>query len=111
MIAALYNIPSDRITLQRYGFHNRDSHDLASDAVFKLTGIAPPRYLLDPIPINDFKSWAYTHQAAHNSINAALGLPGNDLTDVDPTKPEQLASWVQLHAFEHVQWGIFLGIG
>ncbi len=111
MIAALFNIPTDEVTLLRFAFHNRDAHDLAVGAIRKNTGITLPQYPIDPIDRNDFKSWLYTHQSMHNSVNAALGLTGNDLTEVDPDKAEQMSVWIQDHANEHLQWGNILGIG
>lgn len=111
MIAALFNIPTDEITMSRFSFHNRDAHELATDAIFRNTGVTLPLYPIDPIPPDDFPGWLYTHQSMHNSINAALGLTGNDLTDMDPRQLDQLANWIQLHAAEHVTWGNMLGIG
>lgn len=111
MIAALYNIPNNPQTLARFSFHNRDQHLLAVDAIFRKTGIMLPQYPIDPILAADFKNWAYLHQAMHNSINTALNLQGNDLTDVDFDKPDEVATWIQLHASEHVAWGNALGLG
>lgn len=111
MIAALFNIPVDAKTLMRFSFHNRDAHELVSDAIFKKLGVTLPQYPIDPIKIEEFQTWLYSHQAMHNSVNSALSLGGNDLTDVDPTKPEQMSSWIENHAKEHVQWGNILGIG
>lgn len=110
-IAALFNIPTDQITLSRFSFHNRDAHELVVDGIYKNTGVQLPQYPIDPIDRNDFQSWLYTHQAMHNSINAALNLTGNDLTELDPDKPEQMSVWIQDHASEHLQWGKILGIG
>ncbi len=111
MIAALYNIPTDAISLARFSFHNRDQHELAIRALLNRTGLVLPDYPIDPIKMSDFKGWLYTHQSMHNSVNTALNLPGNDLTDVDPQKLDQLTTWIQLHATEHVAWGNALGIG
>lgn len=111
MIAALYNIPTERNALMRFSFHNADAHSLAVRGVRALSGILLPEYPIDPIPETDFGAWLYTHQALHNSVNAALGLAGNDLSDVDPTKLDELTSWIQLHATEHVNWGNILGYG
>lgn len=111
MIAALFNIPTDPATLLQFSFHNRDQHELVADKIRRNTGVSIPLFPIDPIVINDFENWLYTHQAMHNSVNAALNVAGNDLTNVDPEKPEQLAAWIRLHASEHVQWGNILGIG
>lgn len=111
MIAALYNLPVDRAAMQRFSFHNRDSHDLAAQAILKQMGITLKSYILDPVPENDFAGWLYQHQTAHDEVNEILGTGGNDFTNLDPANMEQLAVWIQNHADEHVQWGNILGIG
>ncbi len=111
MIAALYNIPTDPQTFSRFAFHNRDAHELVVEAIRKNTGLTLPQYPIDPIKLSDFASWLYTHQAMHNAVNGVLNVTGNDLSDMDPSKPEQLVSWIQLHASEHVKWGNILGLG
>ncbi len=111
MIAGLYNIPTDGPTMQRFGFYNQDAHVLAVRAIKSKTGLTLPLYPIDPIPLHDFKSWLYSHQAMHNSINLTLGLTGNDLTDVDPQQLDQMTFWIQNHALEHVNWGNVLGYG
>lgn len=110
-IAALFNIPTDPQAMLRFSFHNNDSHLLAVDAIRANTGVVLPTYVIDPIPENDFPGWLYTHQSMHNSVNTALGLDGADLSDMDPTKLDQLTYWIQLHAQEHRAWGDTLGFG
>ncbi len=111
MIAALFNIPTDAEAMQQFSFHNNDSHVLAIRAIKTLTGLTLPQYPLDPIPPQNLGGWLYDHQAMHNSVNQTLGLPGNDLSDVDPSKLDQLTFWIQLHAQEHVAWSNALGFG
>lgn len=111
MNAGLFNIPSDKETLQHFAFYNRDAHELAVRAIQRTTGVLLPSYPIDPIPDNDFGGWLYAHQAMHNSVNSALGLAGNDLSDLDPSKAEQMTTWTQLHASEHRTWGQILGYG
>lgn len=111
MIAGLFNIPVTADAFQRFSFYNRDAHEQAIYLIQKTKGLMLPSYVLDPIPTQDFSSWLYTHQASHNSINTVLGLPGNDLTSLDPRKLDQLTNWIQLHASEHMPWGNILGYG
>lgn len=110
MLAALYNIPTDVAAVARFSFHNRDAHELVVNKIKELTGVLLPVYPIDPMPANDLQGWLYQHQAMHNSVNSALGTTGNDLSDLDPQKLEQLTNWIQLHAAEHVGWGQILGI-
>lgn len=111
MIGALFNIPTTPQEFMRFAFHNNDAHVLAVRAIKINAGVGLPEYPLDPIPASDFASWLYTHQSAHNAVNEVLGISGNDLTDLDPTKPEEMTYWIQLHASEHVKWGDMLNYG
>jgi hypothetical protein len=44
-------------------------------------------------------------------MDSILGIAGNDLSDVDWSNPDQLESWVWLHAQEHYRAETILGIG
>ena len=48
-------------------------------------------------------TWAYSHQQAHTAFDDILGIAGNDLTDVDFTKQDQVESWLRLHFQEHYE--------
>jgi hypothetical protein len=110
LLASLYNVPSDQNGFMELSFANVDEHRKIITAVKNAYGIAIQEYIIDPIPLFDFPAWAYRHQQMHNQQNAVLGIAGNDLTAVDLTKPDELASWVNLHAQEHYQAASILGI-
>ncbi|MDE2470256.1 MAG: hypothetical protein KGL35_16280 [Bradyrhizobium sp.] len=106
MIAALFNNITTPEALHQFSFANADLHARMTARL----GLATV-YVLDPIPTGPaLTDWLWRHQEAHNLFNAALGIAGNDLTDVDFQKPDQLASWVWLHAQEHYQAANKLGI-
>lgn len=111
MIAALFNIPRFPTQWQTWSFHNFDAHQTGARLASAQFGFQIDTFLLDPIPFNDFGTWLYTHQTAHNVLNAVLGLQGNDLTSIDPTDAVELTDWIELHAKEHVAWGNALGYG
>lgn len=111
MIAALFNIPSTPEQFMTWSFHNADGHSTAARLLRASLGVRLESYLLDPIPFNDFGSWLYVHQTAHNAVNAALGVQGNDLTSMDPTDVVELTDWIEIHAKEHVAWAAALGYG
>lgn len=111
MLAALYNSFSDQAGMSQFSFANNDQHTQIIEAIARRFNVALPTYILDPIPANAPSNWLYTHQAVHNDMNGVLGIAGNDLSDVDFTDPQQVASWVWLHAQEHYQAAQILGIG
>jgi hypothetical protein len=114
MIASLYNIFTDERGMNEFAFANADLHYRQNIALYKQKTLASntlPYYVLDPLALNaGFVNWLQLHQDIHTKVNSLLGIAGNDLTDVDFRKPEQLASWVFLHAQEHLQAANKLGI-
>ena len=112
-LAAIYNVPDDARSLAHFAFINRMSHQSIAAAIFTQTnGANIPLPVLDPIPLgNALRTWLVQHQQTHNQQNAILGILGNDLTDVDFTKPEQVSAWIKLHADEHTQAHNILSLG
>ena len=108
MLASLFNIPKDKTALAQFSFANADEHTQINQGILKKYSIQMPVYVLDPIP-TDQQNWLETHQNVHNLMNAVLGIVGNDLSDVDFKKPNELASWIWLHAQEHYQAAKILG--
>lgn len=112
MLATLYNVFTDRAGLNQFSFANDDLHRRINVAISTQHNVNLPYYVLDPIPTNDgLRAWLRRHQDIHNQMDQLLGIVGNDLSDVDFNRPEQIASWVWLHAQEHFQANLKLGIG
>ena len=114
MVPTLFNIFQDQIGLNQFSFANADLHFRQNNALYAKQSLPPnalPYYVLDPIYLGtDLTNWLQLHQDIHTKVNTLLGIAGNDLTDVDFEKPEQLAAWIWLHAQEHVQAASKLGI-
>ena len=108
MLASLFNIPKDATALSQFSFANADEHTQINLGILQKYSIQMPVYVLDPIPA-DRGNWLETHQNVHNLMNAVLGIVGNDLSDVDFKKPNELSSWIWLHAQEHYQAAKILG--
>lgn len=109
-IANLFNIPEVESDYLVFSFSNADQHRQIVDAVAAQKSLKLASYLLDPIPASDPATWLAIHQQSHNDFTAALGIAGVDLTSVDFNDPEQLASWIRLHAEEHAQAANQLGL-
>lgn len=108
-IANLFNVPSDPASWNIFSFSNQDSHRQIIRAL-RTNGTIIPDYILDPIPPENPAGWLQTHQAAHAAFTGVLGISGNDLSDLDVTKRDQVESWVRIHAVEHMQAAQILGI-
>ena len=106
-IGTLFTLPNTADDWLQFSFANLDSHIKIAAAIQKKYGTLISTYPLDPIPWLDFDRkiinpvWLYNHQAAHNFQNAILGIEGNDLTVLDWSRPDEVASWIDLHANEH----------
>lgn len=87
--------------------HHRD----IDQAIFRQHGVLVQEYVLDPFNPKDPGQWAYQHQNMHSAVNAVLGLSGFDLTEVDWTRQDQLAGFIQSNADEHVSWATLLELG
>jgi len=115
MLATLFNIFQDEIGMNQFAFANADLHRRQNIAIYQKQSLAPgvlPYYVLDPITMGpDLVNWLQLHQDLHTQVNRVLNIAGNDLSDVDFKNPEQLASWIFLHAQEHLQVANKLGIG
>lgn len=109
-LAGLFNIPEDDVGLLRFSFSNADSHTRIIRAIFLARNVNLETFPLDPINKQDIKSWLRRHQTMHNDMNTFFGLSGDDLTDVDFEKREQLAEWIWIHAVEHRNAHFALGI-
>lgn len=100
-LATLYNVPSTPSELNIFSFSNMDEHNKIAAAILNQFSIAVPSFVLDPLPINDMGVWLRQHQNLHNIMHGVVGSNSNDLTNVDFNDPDQLSSWIWLHAQEH----------
>lgn len=113
-IAALQNIPGTPEELAQWAFAHQAHHVDLNAAIYNQLNIALPQFVLDPFdPSNEDQmgTWSYLHQQMHENQNFILGLAGANLVDVDWSKPEELAAWVQLNFIEHLQASNILGVG
>lgn len=114
MLPALFNIPNieDMRSVNEWSFAHADHHLQIINALLAQDSVVAPVYILDPIPFFDMGAWLYQHQTMHNNNNLVLNTnTGNDLTQLDVSKPEEVASWVWLNASEHRLWANALGVG
>lgn len=110
-LAGVFNLDvNDERTMLQFALDNMDQHRQIQEAVFRQFGSVLPLFPLDPIPANDFNTWALNHQSMHSAVNDLLGLPDFDLTAVDITKPEQVIVWAELHGRGHQMIAQALGI-
>lgn len=110
MLPYLLNTPRDQSEWLRWGFHHQDSHDVIRGAILQKKKIDLNRYQLYPIFGEDLQGWLNRHAQTHIEMNAAIGLQGVDLLDVDFKDERQLEAWIWLEYLEHQQASIALGV-
>lgn len=106
MLADLFNVPATRPELDRWSFSHQDQHSKITQAIYTQFSTNLPEFILDPIPDPGspaYTNWLENNQASHTAFDGILGIAGNDLTDLDYSKPDQVQTWIRLHAEEHRQ--------
>jgi len=105
-LATLANIPdpNNLTSFWQFAFSDMDSHIKIANAIYTQKGILLPLYILDPMPpLDQIQTWLSNEFQLHVDMNGVTGVPGNDLSRVDIHNPEQWATWIRLHWYEHQQ--------
>jgi hypothetical protein len=110
MIATLLNVPGTSQELLRWSFANQDHHTQVVVFLKNKKVLGLNEYVLDPVQMSDIANFLLRHQQSHNEINDALSVSGNDLSSLNTKDPTQVATWIQLHFNEHLQWQTQTGI-
>jgi hypothetical protein len=93
--------PPGKDGFREWMFAHSQDHEEIREGIQTLKGVNLPIYVLDPVSQDDFQGWLERHQQAHNDMNGILNLSGEDLTGLDPSRPEQLQAWMFLNFHEH----------
>lgn len=110
-VANLFNLDlKDPASVLRFSFSNQAEHFKIQRAIFEKFNVNLPIFPIDPIPATGFVTWAQVHQSMHSSANGILGLQSDDLTTLDPNKPEDVEVWAYTHAQEHYRFAQSLGL-
>jgi hypothetical protein len=107
-LATLFSVPATPGDISAFALANAADHIDTSASILAKFNIQVSQYVFDPLPTEDVTGWLLNHQASHNQINGILGVGGNDLSVLDFQKPDEVASWIFLHADEHRKWQIAL---
>ena len=110
-IAGIFNIPRTPEELKVWATVHATHHININTAIYQLTGINLPGFVLDPIDPENTSVWEDQHQVMHDNQNQILGIAGFDLSEVDFTNQELLTGWIQLNSNEHYQASNILEIG
>lgn len=111
-ILSLFAVPQNEGDLQRLAFCNYDHHIQVSNWIKANRDLSIEHYVLYPFPpLDNLGAWVINHQAWHTQIDAALGISGYNLLDVDWQNRDALQAFSFLHGQEHRQWTRITGLG
>lgn len=110
-IAGVFNIPRTPDELKVWATVHATHHRDINRAIYQITGLNLPEFVLDPIDPDNTSVWEDQHQVMHNNQDEILGISGFDLSEVDFKDEEFLTGWITLNANEHFQASNILGIG
>lgn len=109
-VASIYNIPANQQSLEAWSWNHMAHHRDINRRIFETQQVNLEELVLDPMTLDDMENWLYRHQTMHNAQNQRLNISGFNLLNVDWADPGQRASWIYLHALEHVKAGDQLGV-
>jgi len=102
--------PTGESGWREYWFQHFQDHLDILQAIQKDFNVKLTEYIIDPWVDSDKDGILERHQQYHNDFNAALNLPGNDLSDVDFKKENEVKAWLYLNFVEHQSAHQSLGI-
>lgn len=91
-------------------FQHWQEHQDIVQALQKQLGIQLHSYIIDPMPLKDFRAWLIRHQYYHNDMNGLLQIQGSDLQGLDLKNPEVVRQWMWTNFQEHQAVNAVLGI-
>ena len=106
----LYFPPQGASGWQEYWFNHFQDHLEIIQAIQKATNIKLTEYIIDPWSDGDKEGILERHQQYHNDYEPILGIAGNDLTDVDIKKENEVKSWIYLNYQSHLAAHTILNI-
>lgn len=110
-IATLYQPPMTEQEFSVWSAAHQSMHRDIARVVFEQAGTRLDEFVLDPFDPADMAAWLETHQIMHQQMDAALGISGFDLSEVEWRDRSQLTLWLRLHGDEHVRVGAILNLG
>jgi hypothetical protein len=110
MQAALIEVPKTREQWDAWSWHHRSSHIAIRQAILARGGPNLPEYIMWPIEFNQFSYFLQANSQSHTDMLSVLHIQSEDLLDVNMQDDNQKSAWIYLHALDHRNVEIALGI-
>ena len=101
MLSGLLNIPHTNDQWSWFSWNHRLSHDRIRQGIKDKLGLNLTDFIVDPMDPHAMDQFLQNNSQLHTDMNAALGLPGINLQDIDLSKDNQKSAWIQYHFLEH----------
>lgn len=101
-------LPDDARMRNWWTLHHSEDHKEIVQAILAQKSISLTMYQLEPYNEQDKNGWLIRHQQMHDDFNAVLGLPGNNLENINPDKDRETLAI--MHFKEHYNARALLGI-
>ena len=95
---------------KEWSWHNLQAHLAIDAALLRVRGITVQAFRLWPVGEHDLKDFLEQHQFSHQSYNQALGLAGQDLSDLDTKDKTKRDAWFWNHQSQHQAIAEVLGL-
>lgn len=109
-LAGVLHPPPTEQGWTEWSLQNYIHHQGIEDGLRQVKGVSPPFYRLWPVTEHDFQDWLEQHQQAHSYFNQALGLNGQDLSELNRKDKTQMEAWAYTHFLEHLAAAKTLGL-
>jgi hypothetical protein len=101
MLAVLLNPPRTEPEWLRFSFNHSQDHLEIIQAIRAQKNVSLNQYPIEPMSLQDLGGFLIRHAQYHQDFNGTLGLPANDLTQVDPKDPASVDFWIFQNFQEH----------
>lgn len=109
LAAILYPAPTAK-GLEEFFFANYQHHLAVMGALRQTQDVELELFQIYPVQPENMENWLRQHQKQHDFMNAALGIPGTDLTAVDFGNQREFDSWAFQHFLQHQAAGQLSGL-
>lgn len=111
MLAGILNFePKDPRQAEEWALQHFADHQEIQQAIQKASGTNLTIWEIYPLDMTHWDVWALKHQSAHNEMNTASGLSGDDLTQLNFKNRSDLEDWNYKHFREHEAQRVKYGI-
>ena len=101
MLALLLNVPHTAEQWAQFSFAHRDSHDRIRKAIKTKFRQDLVDFQIDPMTPDALSNFLQDNAQLHGDMNSLLGLQSGNIQDVDLSKDNEKATWINLHYLEH----------